>query len=167
MKMRAELKISAPAQDAWVVVGERFGEIGEWASAITWSAMDGPPGPDQVRTCHVAGLGPVAPGVIKERLVRFDPSARSLSYQAAEGMPRFIERAVSRWSVREEPGGTCLVRIDATLTLRPIARPLGPVLRWRMRAGTRRVLAELRHRVETGRPHPAKLATLTSEEAMP
>jgi len=167
MKMRAELKISAPAQDAWVVVGERFGEIGEWASAITMSVMDGPPGPGQVRTCHVAGFGPIAPGLIRERLVRFDPGARSLSYQAAEGMPGFIVRAASRWSVHEEPGGTCLVRIDATLTLRPIARPLGPVLRWRMRAGTRRVLAELRHRVETGRPHPAKLAMPTSEAALP
>ena len=166
MKMRAELAISAPAQDAWVVVGERFGEIGGWASAITESVMDGPPGAGRVRTCHVAGFGPIAPGVIRERLVRFDPGGRSLSYEAAAGMPRFIVSAVSRWSVHEGPGGTCLVRIEATVTLRPITRPLGPVLRWRMRADTRRVLAELRHRVETGRPHPAKLAALASEKAL-
>jgi hypothetical protein len=36
-----------------------------------------------------------------------------------------------------------------------------------MRADTRRALADLRHRVETGRPHPAKLATLTGEDALP
>jgi len=51
------------------------------------------------------------------------------------------------------------------LTLRPAARLLGPVLRWRMRADTRRVLAEFRYRVETGHPHPVKLAALTSEDA--
>jgi len=99
--------------------------------------------------------------------VRFDPGGRSLSYEAAAGMPGFIVHAVSRWSVYEGPAGTCPVRIDATVTLRPIARPLGPLLRWRMRADTRRTLAELRHRVETGRPHSAKLATLSGEDALP
>ncbi|MEP7023054.1 MAG: SRPBCC family protein [Actinomycetota bacterium] len=167
MELRAELVVNAPAQDAWVVVGERFGEIGEWVSAITGSSMDGRAAAGQVRTCHIAGFGPIAPGVIKERLVGFDPEARSLSYEPIAGMPRFIVCAVSRWSVRDGPGSGCTVRIHATLTLRPAARPLGPVLRWRMRADTRRVLAELRHRVETGRPRPPELAALTSEEVLP
>jgi len=64
-------------------VGERFGRIGEWASAITESVMDGRPGVGRVRTCQVAGFGPIAAGVIQERLVDFDPEARSLSYEAA------------------------------------------------------------------------------------
>jgi hypothetical protein len=58
MEMRAELVINAPAEDAWVVVGERFGQIGEWASVITESVIDGPPAADRVRTCQVAGFGP-------------------------------------------------------------------------------------------------------------
>jgi len=136
MKMRAELVISAPAEDTWAVVGERFGEIGEWASPITRSAMDGPPAAGRVRTCHVAGFGPVPPGVIRERLLHFDPQARSLSYEAASGMPGFIRRAVSCWSVRQGPGEASTVRIRATVTLRPAARLLGPALRWRMRADT-------------------------------
>ncbi len=117
------------------------------------------------RWLRIAGFGPIAPGVIKERLVGFDPEARSLSYEAAEGMPGFIVRAVSRWSVHEGPGTACTVRIHASLTLRPAVRLVGPVLRWRMRADTRRVLAEFRHRVETGHPHPVKLAALASEGA--
>jgi len=155
MEMRAKLMINALAEDAWAVVGERFGEIGEWASAITESVMDGPPAVGQVRTCQVAGFGPIAAGVIKERLIEFDPEATSLSYEAAAGMPWFIAGAVSRWSVHAGPGGACTVRIHATLTLRPAARPLSPALRWRMRADTRRVLAELMHRVEAGHPDPA------------
>jgi hypothetical protein len=67
--------------------------------------------------------------------------------------------------VREGPGGASTVRIRATVTLRPAARPLGSALRWRMRADTRQVLAELRHLVETGRPHPAKAAALAGETA--
>jgi len=81
MEIRAELVINAPAEDAWVVVGERFGQISEWASAVTGSAMDGQPAVGRVRTCQVAGFGPIAAGVIRERLIRFDPDARSLSYE--------------------------------------------------------------------------------------
>ena len=118
MQMRAELVISAPAEDTWVVVGERFGEIDQWASPIIASAMDGPPGTGQVRTCQIAGFGPIGPGVIKERLVHFDPEARSLAYEAVAGMPAFIKHAVNRWSVRAGPGGGSTVEICATVTLR-------------------------------------------------
>jgi len=130
MKMRAELVVSAPAEDTWVVVGERFGEIGEWASPITRSVMDGPPGAGRVRTCHVAGIGPVPPGVIRERLLPFDPQARSLSYKAAGGMPGFIRGTVSNWSVHPGPGRGSTVRIGATVTLRPLkyAAPGNPPL---------------------------------------
>ena len=43
MEMRAEIVINASCDDAWGVVGERFGQISEWASAITESVMDVPP----------------------------------------------------------------------------------------------------------------------------
>jgi hypothetical protein len=139
MEMRAELVINAPAQDAWIVVGERFGEIAEWAPAITESVMDGRPAVGRIRTCQVAWFGPIAAGVIKERLTQLDPQARSLSYEAAARMPRFIAGAVSRWSVHAGPGSACTVRIHATLALRRVARPPSPALRWRMRADTQRV----------------------------
>jgi len=158
MEMRAEVVINAPAEDAWAVIGERFGDIGEWASAITESVMDGSPAVGRVRTCQVARFGPIAAGVIEERLTGFDPEARSLSYEAAAGMPWFIADAASRWSVHPGPGSACTVRIHATLALRVAARPLSAALRWRMRADTRRVLAELRHRVEAHHPGPASLA---------
>jgi hypothetical protein len=79
-------------------------------------------------------------------------------------MPRFIVAAVSRWSVHPGPGNSCTIRIHATLTLRPAAWPLSPALRWRMRADTRRVLAELRHRVETGHPEPSRPPTSAAGE---
>lgn len=165
MDMRTELVINAPAEDAWMVVGERFRQIGEWSSAITESAMDGPPAADRVRACQVAGFGPIAAGVVTERLIRFDPEARSLSYEAVTGMPRFIVAAVSRWSVHSGAGSACVVRIHATLTLRRAARLLSPALRWRLRADTRRALTELRIRIETGHPAPAKLAASAREDA--
>jgi hypothetical protein len=162
MEMRAELVINALAEDAWAVVGERFGEIGEWASAITESVTVGPPAVGQVRTCQVAGFGPIKAGVITERLTQFDPEAKSLVYEAAAGLPWFIAGAVSRWSVHAGPGSACTVRIHAALVLRLAARPLSPVLRWRLRADTRRTMSELRRRVEAGHPGPANPASPAS-----
>ena len=81
MEVRAELLIDAPAEDAWVVVGERFGQIRGVGVSHHRVVLDGPPAVGRVRTCQVAGFGPIAAGVIKERLIRFDPDARSLSYE--------------------------------------------------------------------------------------
>ena len=105
MEMRGELRIDARPGVAWVVVGDQFGRVGEWACPITGSSIEGPPGVGVVRTCHIAGFGPVGPGVITERLTVFDPADRSLEYEAAEGMPSFIVRAVNRWSVHAGPCG--------------------------------------------------------------
>lgn len=167
MRMHAELVVSAPQADAWAVIGDGFADIADWASAVTRSAANWPPGPGVVRTCRVAGFGPIAPAVMKERLVRFDATARSLSYEAIAGLPWFVVRATSDWSVHDAQDEKCVIRIQATLTLRPAARPLTPALRWRMRADTRRTLAELKHRIETGRPHPGKVAALTCHDGSP
>jgi hypothetical protein len=56
MELRANVMIDAPAAAAWAVLGERFGDIGEWATPITASALDHALGSGSVRTCHVAGF---------------------------------------------------------------------------------------------------------------
>jgi len=128
-----------------------------WAAPITRSTLDAAPGPGAVRTCHVRGFGPVPAGVVHERLLTFDVAGRSLSYEA-DGLPGFIARAVNRWSVTAQGEGACTVRAQATLTLRGPMRPLGWLVRSRLRASATAVLDELRHHLETGTPHPRKLA---------
>ncbi len=96
MELRADVLMDAPAAAAWAVLGERFGDIGEWAAPITASTLDSELGTGSVRTCHVAGFGPVAPGVIRERLIEFEPEHMMLAYESVDGMPSFIEKAVNR-----------------------------------------------------------------------
>jgi Polyketide cyclase / dehydrase and lipid transport len=129
----------------------------EWAGPILESQMSGGPSVGSVRVCRIADLGPFPAGTIAERLTVFDPEDQRLVYEAVHGMPGFVCRAVNRWSVHPAPGG-CVVRVHATLTLSARARPLGPLLALRVRGESRRVLDDLRHRVQTGRPHPRKVA---------
>ncbi len=156
--MHEELAVRVPADKAWTLVGGAFGDISTWAALIVNSTMNSPPAPSSVRTCHIRGFGPVAPGVIKERLIRFDPADRSLSYEWIEGRPSFIVHAISRWSVSSIEPGTCTIRVHATLTLHPIMRPFGPLLRRWVSRDAGKVLEELAYRLETGTPHPRKLA---------
>ena len=158
MELREAVMVRVLADQAWALVGEAFAAMGTWATPVVTSTMDAPAAPGSVRTCHIRGFGPVAPGVVKERLARFDPAQRSLSYEWVEGRPSFIVQAINRWSVHSLEEGRCAVRVHVTLTLHPMVRPLEPLLRWWMSRDARAVLEELAYRLETGTPHPRKLA---------
>ena len=98
MALYKEVVVNAPAAAAWAILGEQFGQIVEWAAPITASSLEGELRFGAVCTCHIARFGPVAPGAIKEHLITFDAQTRSWAYEAVEGMPGFIRRAVNRWS---------------------------------------------------------------------
>ncbi len=158
--MREAVRVRVPPERAWALVGESFADIGTWAAPIVTSTMDAPAAHGSVRTCHIRGFGPVAPGVVKERLTRFDPADQSLAYEWVEGRPSFIVHAINRWSVHGSEPGHSTIRVHATLTLRPIVRPFGPLLRWWMRRDAGQVLGELAYRLENGTAHPRKLAAI-------
>jgi hypothetical protein len=159
MDLRADIMIEAPSAAAWAVIGERFASIDEWAGPITTSTLDGELGPGAVRTCRLAGFGPLAPGVIRERLIDFDPQHMTLAYESIDGMPQFIQKAMNRWSVHAIGETRCLVRSRATLKLRGPIVLVSLLFRWRMQVNAARVLDELRHHVERGQPHQSKART--------
>ena len=164
MDLHGEVVVNAPARAAWNVLGDCWGHIGKWAAPITSSLLDGEPCAGAVRTCRIARFGPVAPGIIREMLTAFNPDALSLAYESIEGMPRFIEHAVNRWSIHPLDDGRCIVRSHATLKLRGPMVLLGFLLRRSFMANGARVLDELRHRVEQGRPHPRKVTAMERVE---
>ena len=166
MELHAETVINAPARAAWAVLGEGFGKICEWATPIVASSLDGDPRAGAVRVCHTARFGPVAGGVIKERLFAFDPEGMSFAYESIEGLPRFFERAVNQWSVHPLADGRCVVRTHATVKLRGPIVLLSFPLKHSLRAGGARVLDELRHRIERGEPHTRKAKSVAANPVL-
>jgi hypothetical protein len=161
MHIQREVAIAAPPRAAWAILGEGFGSISEWAAPIVASSVDGPLGPGAVRTCRIAAVGPIKAGTIKERLLAFDHESMTFSYEAVDGLPRFIASATNSWVVRSTEGG-CVVRTEATLELRGIMRMFGWMLAWQMSSTGARVLDELKHRVERGAAHPRKARPTTT-----
>lgn len=104
--MRAELKINTPPDAAWLIVGKQFGRVGECACPITESSIDGQPGVGVARTCQIAGFGPVAPGVIRERLTVFDLAGRRLEFPEHELVSAqlvAVDRVLARVLAGQEP----------------------------------------------------------------
>jgi hypothetical protein len=158
MELTAEIRVNAPADGAWHLVGTAFGDIARWAAPITASTLDrDAAGEGAVRTCHVTGFGPMGDMVVRERLLAFDGAARSLTYDAVEGMPRFVRRATNTWTVEADGTRACVVRTRATVRLVWWMRLLAPLMAARLRREATAVLEELAHMLETGLRHPRKV----------
>jgi hypothetical protein len=120
------VRIDAPADRVWDILGPRFARIGEWASAIPSSQpgaepRDGDAPPDE-RVCSST-----LPGVpeVRERLVHYDPAARTLTYEATQGLPRFIHRATNTCTVTATSEATCTVTSLAQVHARGVLGRIG------------------------------------------
>ena len=103
--------IDAPADRVWQVIAHQFDRIGDWATAIPASAarcrraVAGRRAPVPGRVCHT-GIRMVP--TVTETIVAYDEVARTLTYEATDGMPSFVTGPAtsgrSRRSPRPNPG---------------------------------------------------------------
>lgn len=157
-----EVELDAPASAAWQILGEEFGDVGKWATGLLATSVDREVGVGAVRTCDIEGLGPFPAGRITEELLEFDPGNMRFTYAATSGMPAMFERAQNRWSIESVGPDRCRVRSHASIDVHWWALPFARWAGWSIQSGVRRFGEELRYRVEQGRAHPRKLATLTT-----
>lgn len=159
MDLHREIIVEASAAETWEVLGARFGDIGTWATAIQASSLDGPLGVGAIRTCEIKGFGPIPDGAVRERLVHFDPSTRSFSYEVVEGLPSMLTSAMNRWRV--DPLGPRRCRVTTHATVVPVwwLRPFSWLLRRQLTRDIGTFAEDLTHRIREGVPHPRKLAS--------
>lgn len=155
--------IGAPAETVWQVVAHRFDRIGEWATAIPSSAACAIAEPEvgapvAGRVCHTdLRLVPE----VTEAIVEYDEAGRTLTYQAANGLPGFVTRARNRWQVTPIDQNRTQVTFAAEVRVRGL---FGWLARWVLlvqvgRTG-RHLLDDLKHYVEHGKPSPRKQSYL-------
>lgn len=147
MEISAHVDIAAPAEVAWRVIGERFGDIAEWTSTLTASSLDSEVGVGAVRTCHFQPDVFSSSGILRERLLGFDRTAMTLTYEGL-GLPFFLRGAVNRWSVTRVSSEVCRVESRARLDLRGVAVVLTPLMRPMIRRMGEKLLSELAVHVE-------------------
>ena len=157
--LTSAIVIDAPADRVWQVIAHQFDRIGDWATAIPASAAVAvAPSPVDApvagRVCHTGVR--MVPTVI-ETVVAYDEVARTLTYEATDGMPSFVNLARNRWQVTKITDTQSRVDFRAQLDVRG---PLGALARWwllaRVAKHGRYLLADLKHYVERGEPSPRK-----------
>ena len=160
MKLSGEVIIEASADRVWEILGHRFAEIGEWATAIDGS---GPAvGQTEALPGRVCQTGMRAFPAVTERIVDYDESNRTLTYEAT-GLPAFIGDARNTWRVTPMGQQRARARFDGVLETRGVAgRLIALPLRIRMRRETRAVLGDLKHYAEYGTPSRSKQRRLAA-----
>ena len=168
-ELSIDLIIAAPADRVWEVIGRRFDQIGDWATAITHttgvphaSAAAGSALPIAAAALDARVAGRVCQtGVrlvpqVTETLIGYDDANRTLTYQAS-GMPTFVTLARNTWTVTAIDAHRSRVSLRARFDTRGLLGLLG---RWAILAQTRRtsrhLTEDLRHYVQTGQPSRRK-----------
>ena len=157
MQVSQRVHVIQTAEQVWDIVGRQFGEVATWAGAVASSRpIDGarPDGaPCAGRACTVAVPGF---GELTEELTAYDDRARTLTYRATSGMPRFVREARNTWAVEEGPADSSVFTMRAEVELSPFGSLVGPVLRLYLARIGRRTCRDLKTFAETGRPHRSR-----------
>jgi Polyketide cyclase / dehydrase and lipid transport len=151
MKLSGEVLIEASADAVWEIIGRRFADIGNWATAVEASYAE--PGARAGRVCRT---GLRAFPTVTERIIALDDSVRTLRYEAT-GLPRFVGEAHNRWQVTAAGPDRARARFDGVLRMRgPLGRLVALPIHLRMLRETRTVLDDLKYYAEHGTPSARK-----------
>ncbi|MEM9292887.1 MAG: SRPBCC family protein [Acidobacteriota bacterium] len=149
--------IDASSGRAWTVLGEQWDAVDQWASVVSHSTVADQRGASfdgATRSCVVPGT----PG-FKETMIAYDEDALSLAYQVLEGVPPFVTRATNTWNIHPLSDRRVVVTSRVDLALAPgTPSPAVGMVKGQFTQILDITLDEFVQFVETGKPHPRKLA---------
>jgi hypothetical protein len=97
-------------------------------------------------------------GDIKETFTYYDEQALRFGYEASDGTPFFIKKAVNNWRVKSQGANSCQVDVRGEVeSSRFPGLLLAPIFRRQMHELSVETGEELKFFVEQNEPHPRKL----------
>ena len=161
MQITQQIHIEAPIDQVWRVLAQDFGDVHQWASAVHMSTASSTPktspGQGSKRQCETDL------GAFRETVLEFDEKKKIFAYEALGGPP-IMRRGVNRWQLHGS-GQRTRVSMDLRMELVPVLGFfLGPLMKGQMRKTLLEAGEELKHYVETGAPHPRKIAALAKAQ---
>ena len=98
-------------------------------------------------------IGPAASGTIKEKITKFDRNTRTFAFDIVDGLPGFMRRVNSEWTIR--PDGPNKTRGINTLTIEVAwwMRPMLPMIRGQFR----KTIASFIPQIESAASEPMRM----------
>lgn len=164
MQLTKTTKMEATAHSVWDVFAHRFNDAQEWLSSVPRSygqereaALEGAPSAGRICELQPDGRGMKA----SERFVAYDETNRTCSVRvdfvdAPSVFP--VHHASLDFSVVDDPDGGATATWAFGAKLKPWGYLMWPLLWKGFSTGWSQMCEELKHYVETGTPHPRKVA---------
>lgn len=156
-----EIEIAAPIDSVWQALAIDYGGIGKWASGVNHVIESAGSGLTARRSCEISAAGF---NDTKEQIIRFDPENYYYEFELYEGLPGFVDYSVNKDKLVAQGDKT---RWISTNDMRVSGLP-GLMMKGFMQKKLMEVLAakarELKHFVETGKPHPDKRIAMAKLE---
>jgi len=127
MIIHTTIEIPAAAATVWRLFGEGFGDWAAWAPGIESSTLEGPLAAGVVRVNETPSLG-----TVRQELVRYEPDARTLSYEMRDTLPPLFTRLRNDWTIEETGPESCRLAGEALFVLTDEAEPMRPKLEGKM-----------------------------------
>lgn len=157
MQLTSTHEINATADAVWDVMGERFADIGEWSDTVIASSLDGPLQEGAVRTCELKPT-PAASGTIKERITKFDRAGKSFAFDIVDGLPGFMRRVNSEWTIRSLGGPRTQAVNTLTIEVAWWMRPMLPMIRKQFAQTIKSFIPQIEAAAKPGMGHVETMA---------
>lgn len=171
MKYTTTTKISASADDVWKVFAHRFDEADQWISSVarSYGTNRGEQFEGATTTGRICEFKPDGNGMkVFERFVAYDEAAKTSRVRVDFiDPPRMLpmQSLSLDFSVSDDADGGSTAVWGFGAEIKPLAKIMTPVLKRGMTKAWNELAEELACYVETGAPHPRKLAAV--EKAQP
>lgn len=160
MDIHTQVQVAASADNAWQVVGEAFGTVGDFTTAISASSLAGELGVGATRVCHTHNAGLFPKIVVEEVLTEFDRTNQRYTYVVNKGLPAMFEHAQNAWSIEPVDAATCVIHSHARLTLAFWFRPVEWLIKRMIQHDMKKYFEEIAYFVEHHQIHPRKAKQL-------
>ena len=156
-----QILIDAPIDTVWEALAVDYGGIGKWASGVNHVVESSGEGITAQRACEISAAGF---NDTREKIIKFEPENYYFEFELYEGLPGFVKYSINKDKLEEKDGKTLWTSHNEMR----VGGFMGLTMKGLMRSKLKDVLEakgqELKHFIETGRPHPNKRAAMAKIE---
>ena len=158
MLIQKEIIVNKNVEDAWHLLGPRFGDIYQWASTINHTEIKGEGkngAPCSERGCDTSMGG------IKEKLLEYSVNDHLVKFDIYQGLPSMANNALNTWQVTAVSKDKSKFTIKSDVTLKGIMGfIMQPMMKMMMGKMVQGMTEDFKYFVETGKPSEAKLKAM-------
>lgn len=156
-----QIEINAPIEKVWEALAVDYAGIGKWASGVNHVIESSGEGSTAKRFCEISAAGF---NDTRERVIKYEPENHYFEYELYEGLPGFVKYSINKDRLERKGDKTLWTSSNDMY----VGGFMGLTMKGVMRKSLVNVLKnkaeELKHFVETERPHPRKQEAMAKLE---